>query len=333
MKKISFKILILSIISINLVEARKVKFAVDMSAETVSSSGVFIAGDFQKLAGFGEDWTATTTPLLREGLTNIYSIVVDILAPAKYEYTFLNGNQWYFVEAIPAESGVGYEFDNYRWMYVDSAGSDTLSLGALKFSGNAPVDKYLVRFLLDMQNQTVSPNGVHVAGSFNKWNTTDIRLYNFVDKVYEGIAYMPAGDNQFKFYNGNTLIDTETVPTGCASNGNRTVTVSADVVRDVVCFAACSSCNSAAVSKVQESQVVKLSPTLGTDFSVLQLNESLDNFTVTLSDYSGKKIRTFTGLTGSKFLIHRDNLPSGIYFIRTTTSDNLQISVNKLIFK
>ena len=333
MKRIAFIMLIIGMISINVAEARKVKFAVDMSAETVSSSGVFIAGDFQKVAGFGEDWTATTTLLTREGSSNIYSIVVDIPAPAKYEYTFLNGSQWYFVESIPAESGVGYELDNYRWIYVDSAGSDTLSLGAIKFSGNAPADKYLVRFLVDMQNQTVSPNGVHVSGSFNNWNTMDIRLYNFADKIFEGIAYIPAGENQYKFYNGNTLIDSETVPSGCASNGNRPIPVSADVVKDAVCFAACSSCNSAAVPKVQESQAVKLSPTVSTDFTVLHLTENTDNFSVTITDCTGKKIRTYSGLKGSELVIRRENIPSGMYFVRTESYDNSLTFVNKLIFK
>jgi alpha-amylase len=332
MKRIYSLILVLSILSMNVAIARKVKFAVDMSDETISSSGVFISGDFQKAAGLGEDFAAFT-PLTREGTTNIYSIVVDVPAPAKYEYTFLNGSQWYFVEAIPSESGVSYDFDNYRWMYVDSAGSDTLSLGAVKFSGNAPANKYLVRVLVDMQNQTVSANGVHVAGSFNNWNTTDIRLYNFVDKIYEGIAYMPAGENQFKFYNGNALLSTETVPVACASNSSRTITVSADVVKDVVCYAACSKCGSSAVPTVRSTTSVRLYPSMATTYAVLKMSQSLINYTVSVSDFSGRQISTYTGINGDTFTIPRENLPSGVYFVRTATSDNSLVSVNKLIFK
>jgi hypothetical protein len=334
MKRINLLILTLCLLSINFVNARKVKFAVDMSDETISSSGVFIAGDFQKAAGFGDDWTATTTPLTREGTTGIYSIVVDIPAPAKYEYTFLNGSQWYFVEAIPSESGVDYDFDNYRWIYVDEAGSDTLSSGAVKFSGNAPAGKYLVRVLVDMQNQTVSTNGIHVGGSFNNWNTTDLRLYNFVDKIYEGIAYMPAGINEFKFFNGNTLSATETVPTSCASDGNRSVTVSADVINDAVCYASCSSCSSSAVPKVQNSDnSVNLYPGVATSYSVLKLSQNLTNYSVSLCDLTGRQVRSYTGLNGNTLTINREYLPTGIYLVRTTSGDNEFVSINKLIFK
>jgi hypothetical protein len=332
MKKIGLLIFILSFLSIHFANARKVKFAVDMSNETVSSTGVFISGDFQKAAGLGEDFAAFT-PLTREGQTNIYSIVVDIPAPAKYEYAFLNGNQWYFVESIPYESGVDYEFDNYRWIYVDEAGSDTLNLGAVKFSGNAPSDKYLVRFLVDMQNQTVSSSGVHVAGSFNNWNTTDIRLYNFVDKIYEAVTYMPAGENQFKFYNGNTLISTETVPSSCAAEGNRTITVSADIIKDAVCYASCSACSPTTGLKVQTSNSGKLYPSIATTYTILKQSQSLANYTVSVYDLAGHKVRNYSGLYENTLTIERGNLPEGVYFVRTKTFDNELVSVFKFIFK
>jgi len=331
MRKINILIILLSLLSIKSATARKVKFAVDMSAETIASSGVFISGDFQKAAGLGENFVAFT-PLTREGTTNIYSIVVDIPAPAKYEYAFLNGNQWYYVEAIPVESGVDYEFDNYRWIYVDEAGSDTLSLGAVKFSGNAPAGKYLVRVLVDMQNQTVSTNGVHVAGSFNNLNTTDIRLYNFVDKIYEGIAYMSAGQNEFKFYNGNTLSTTETVPVTCAVNSSRTITVSADVIKDAVCFSSCSSCNSSAVPEVQASNKVTLYPSIGTTSVTLKLAQSMTNYSVSVYDFSGRTVRNYKGINGDTFKIERGSLTTGIYLIQTMNADNELVSVNKFIF-
>ena len=105
------------------------------------------------------------------------------------------------------------------------------------------------------------------------------------------------------------------------------------MVKDIVCYEVGSLCNSSSVPTVQESQAAKLSPSVGTDFSVLKFSESLDNFNAAICGYLRKKIRTFVGLSSSKSLIHRDDLSSGIYFVRTSTSDNSLISVNKLIFK
>jgi len=90
MKK-TFLILAL-ILSFSIVNAKKVKFSVDMTGQTISSYGVHVSGDFQTLAGYsGGDWASNTTLMAQEADTNIYSIVVDIPAFKKYEYKFLNG--------------------------------------------------------------------------------------------------------------------------------------------------------------------------------------------------------------------------------------------------
>jgi alpha-amylase len=94
------------------VSAKKVRFAVDMTGQTVSTTGVHVAGDFQEEAGFsGGDWQPNTTTMINEPGLEIYSVVVDIPAFTKYEYKFLNGDQWYDVEFVPVESRVGYNFE------------------------------------------------------------------------------------------------------------------------------------------------------------------------------------------------------------------------------
>ena len=95
--------------------AKKVKFAVDMDTNTVSPNGIHVTGDFQALAGFpGGDWTSNETVCTQEGTSTIYSVIVDIPAFAKYEYKFVNGDQFYEVEFVPVESRVGYDFDDNR---------------------------------------------------------------------------------------------------------------------------------------------------------------------------------------------------------------------------
>ena len=81
--------------------AKKVKFAVDMTGQTVNVTGVHISGDFQEAAGFvGGNWQPNTTLLSQDVGTEIYSVVVDIPAFTKYEYKFLNGDLWYELDTI-----------------------------------------------------------------------------------------------------------------------------------------------------------------------------------------------------------------------------------------
>src|SRR6185436_15682419 len=153
MKKILFIFLFLLVAGISV--AKKVKFAVDMTGQVLNVTGVHIGGDFQTLAGFaGGDWMPGTTPMTQEtGDTNIYSIVVDIPAFTKYEYKVINGDQWYEAEFVPLESRVGYNFNDNRWLWVDSLSNDTTFVGALLFSGNAPAGLKLLRVVVDMQNE------------------------------------------------------------------------------------------------------------------------------------------------------------------------------------
>ncbi|MFN8165894.1 MAG: hypothetical protein U0X76_06925 [Bacteroidia bacterium] len=71
------------------------KFAVDMTSQTINTTGMHISEVFRmKLA-----WALIGFQILPHGFrkvadTNIYSIIVDIPAFQLYEYKFLNGDQF-----------------------------------------------------------------------------------------------------------------------------------------------------------------------------------------------------------------------------------------------
>ena len=189
MKKV-FIVAILMLLSL-VSNAKKVKFSVNMSAQLVNTTGVHVAGDFQTIAGFaGGDWNSATTTLTPEvSNPSIYSIVLDIPAFAKYEYKYVNGDQFYEAEFVPQESRVGYNFNDNRWLYIDSLANDTTDIGALLFAGNAPEGKILVRYLVDMQLQSlVNGSGVHIAGDFQGWDAAKNILYSFGSNIFEVIC-------------------------------------------------------------------------------------------------------------------------------------------------
>ena len=232
-------------------QTRKVKFRVDMTGKTVSANGVHVAGNFQS-------WSPSTTALTQEGTSDIYSVVADVTENSVVEYKMINGNDWPDAEGVPAFSQVGNSVNggsnNNRWAFV-SAGNDTLVMDAVLFGGTAPSGKQAIRLAVDMAKATsVSSNGVSVAGSFQGWspgNTRMVNLFSADNKIYEVILYVSAGSYEYKFINGNSWSDAESVPSACGVGNdlNRTITVGSADETLKVCFGSCSACPSAPIPK------------------------------------------------------------------------------------
>ncbi len=237
-------------------QKRMVKFSVDMKNETVSANGVHVAGSFQ-------GWSPSATTLVQEGSSSIYSVYAEADENSVIEFKFINNNDWASgVESVPALSQKGHknngESNDNRWVWTGS-GSDTLMLPAFVFGGSAPDGQYAVRLAVDLQKESaVSSDGVHVAGSIQKaagfpeWNPSATRLANLynTNKIHEVILCVADGSYEYKFVNGNAWGSDESVPSSCATNNNRGVTVSgADVEVDKVCFGACEACPTAAIPK------------------------------------------------------------------------------------
>jgi hypothetical protein len=304
--------------------AKKVKFAVDMSNETLNPNGVHISGDFQVIAGYAEDWCAACTPLTQEGSSSIYSIVLDLPAFQKYEYKFVNGDQFYEAEFVPQESRVQYDFNDNRWIYVDSTANDTTYVGAIVFAANAPAGKYLVRYFVDMKNETVSSNGVHVAGTFNAWDASKIRLYHFENaplNIFEIIQYYSSALLMYKYYNGNTANTTEIVPAACGGGmEHRMTTISSDTILSTVCFSSCTACEPSSISGADVSSIV-LYPNPSSGNSILQNKSGKAIKQIAITDTQGRLIQTILQ-PHNNYILNFDHLASGAYFVAVLFEDN-----------
>lgn len=315
MKKLFFFFFLLSSI---ILSAKKVKFAVDMSGQIINPLGIHVTGDFQTAAGYiGGNWTSATLMNQEVSDTNIYSIVVDIPAFAKYEYKFMNGDQFYEAEFVPLESRVGYNFNDNRWIYVDSLANDTTFVGAIRFGGNAPRDKKLIRFYVDMANEIVSSNGVHVAGDFQNWNPVNTILYNFdSSSVYELICYVDSlSSYEYRYYNGNAIADSENVPSVCAVNYNRQFTSFNDSMMPIICFSSCGACITTAIPSKIISSDFELFPNPTTISATLQLNRFNENTKLIVTDFYGRLLRDISVQSSDAIQLNRDGLSPGIYFV------------------
>jgi hypothetical protein len=303
-------------------EAKKVKFSVNMQGQLVDTGGVHITGDFQNEAGYTPgDWDPGSTEMFQEvSDTNIYSLIVDIPAFTKYEYKFVNGIHGYQQEFVPLESRVNYNFIDNRWIYVDSLANDTLNIGAIRFGGNAPAGKNLVRFYVDMSLQTVSSNGVHVAGGFNNWNPASCIMYSFDAVVYEYIAYVDSGlsvAREHMFINGNTAGNTELLAGWCQNgNGYRETVTPTDVMLPVMCYTFCDACSTVNVAE-NAGILFGVYPNPSTEMLNVSLVKTSD-YILTVIDVTGREVYSNAVSGRGVVSIELSSFARGSYFVRVT---------------
>jgi hypothetical protein len=239
MKKSIFFLLFLSL-SLGTSYAKWVRFTVDMSGQTINPNGIHLSGNFQELLGFpGGDWNPGSTTMARMGTSDMYFVTLNMPAFRKYEYKVVNGNQFYEAEFVPEMSRVGYEFNDNRWIYVDSLNTDTTLLPAILFGGNAPAGQKMMRIYVDM-SQNPSAEKVYVSGTFNGFSENASRLYSFGNNLYETMVYNTAGVQAWKFRTPQGL---ENLSGTCTNaEGNRFFDLQTDTLLDQPCYQSCQAC-------------------------------------------------------------------------------------------
>ena len=141
----------------------------------------------------------------------------------------------------------------YDSCYACDAATGCTDENAQNYDADATIDdgscSYMVTLRVDMSQQDVSPNGVHVAGAFQNWDPAGTEMSTQGLGLYEITLQLTNGAYQFIYVNDSVWAGQETVPAECGiDNGfggfNRLVTVDgADMVLDVVCFGSCTACS------------------------------------------------------------------------------------------
>lgn len=312
-------------------QAKKIKFAVDMTGQTVSVNGVHLVGDFQAMIGLGPDWDPSKIQLSQEGSTALYSIILNLPAFRKYEYRFVNGDLSYEAEFVPEESRVGYNFNDNRWIYNDSLANDTTIIGAIVYSSNAPAGKKLIRYKVDMTYVYNLPStGVHVGTNYNSYDPVKLRMYSFANSVHEIINYVDAGAYTFRYFSSNTGNSSETVPTTCANGLNRSVTVSKDTVLTAVCFSGCSICPGLGIGE-REATPIALSVYPNPAHGSVRIQSGLGDIKqLKIISVTGQEVRQVV-LDESHTMVTVSDLQNGVYLLELTTAEGIKHTARLII--
>lgn len=312
-----------------------VTFRVDMNGVTPSADGVSVAGDFQSAIGQA-DFNPGDNILLQEGASGIYSTTLN-LPEGIYQYKFYNGNTINLAENVPAANAFGGTTNRYTPVFSDTTTEPFL------FSGSAPAGKELLEFSVNLQFFTPNDNGVFVAGDFQtaagfatNWTPGLSRMIDFMpfdfDQIYSIQTWVPAGTYLFKFTNGPTWGNVESVPPACGIGGdlNRQVVVSQGVPQEVVlCYSTCdASCVSVSNGELIETGFV-LMPNPANESALLRFNQANATFNVVMLDVTGRNVMTANNQV-QQMIIERNGLPAGIYILQIE-SEGI-VSSSKLIF-
>jgi len=226
-----------------------VRFRVDMSTQpAVNPVGVHVAGDFQDADG-GAEWQSGDNPLYDLDGNDVWEAYYSIGEATTVVFKYINGNDW----SNPNESISG-ACGNSEGNRVENVTEINTALPVYCFSQCDPCTQPAqvttqpaqVTFAVDMSLQTVSANGVHMAGNFasagySDWDPAGIELLDGDgDDIYEVTLALPNGSYQYKYVNGNAWGSDESVPGECAVGGNRGLTIeSSDPVTAQNCFLQC----------------------------------------------------------------------------------------------
>ncbi|MCF7918990.1 MAG: lamin tail domain-containing protein [Candidatus Cloacimonetes bacterium] len=155
----------------------------------------------------GDDWTWFDTEF-------------NVDAGANDEYM---GNMYGMIEGLYDYTyRYIYEGDDL-WYYADTIGNLTVNA--------APPEDVNITFAVDMQYQVVSPDGVHIAGSFQGWDPAATEMFDDdLDGIYTVTLVLLSGAyHEYKYVNGNAWGNDEWT--------NRTLTVpDVDTVLPTVLF-------------------------------------------------------------------------------------------------
>ncbi|MBM3448790.1 MAG: T9SS type A sorting domain-containing protein [Bacteroidetes bacterium] len=222
----------------------EVTFQLNMQGFTVNPNGVSIAGDFQ-------GWTPGVSFLTDTNADDIFEFTATLTEATTISYKFINGTTWAQEESVPSSCGVPNGFGGFNRTFVVPGNNIVLEPVCFSSCANCPaiVPQITAVFQVDMSNEIVSPNGVHLAGDFQGWNPTSILMNDMGGGLYE--AQISVDQNTiltYKFVNGNDWNSDENPPLDCATddgNGNTNrlfQTGTNNVIIGPVCFNQCSAC-------------------------------------------------------------------------------------------
>lgn len=186
-----------------------------------------------------------------------------------------------------------------------------------------PVD---VTFTVNMEQTTVSAEGVFLAGTFNSFPNPGLAMTDNGDQTWSvTVPLIPGEAVEFKYQNGTDGAEDDFPDSGCGTNNNRFLTVGdSDTALDLVCFNQCADCI-VGVEETAFATALSLFPNPTSNATSVTYNfaETVD-LDITVSNTIGQQLYT-ASLGAVQNGVHQIDLTkfaAGIYFVQMTDGTN-----------
>jgi hypothetical protein len=293
-----------------------VTLQVDMTNQTVSNDEVYVAGSFN-------GWNASESLMIPLG-NGIYQLPIAVNSGEEVMYKFINGTTW---ESVPAECGVSDGFGGYNRAFT--APNTNVEYAAVCFNECAAcivIPTVSLTLTVEMTEVTISPLGVHVAGTFNNFSPSATMMEEISPAVYRVTVEIAQNEQVFfKFINGNDFAGAETVPFECGTDDgfggyNRSVTSNEnDITMPSVCFSSCAPCFMGVQLDEQISPRVFPNPAQ----ELLNITCLRPMKTIMVTDARGKVVYSAFGI-GSTHVIDTHSWSSGVYHLMNSDGGSVR---------
>lgn len=130
----------------------------------------------------------------------IYWVTMNLAKGKEVQYKFIRGTWWNGVETVPLECANG---ETNRYFTVPET---NLVLPTVGYGICETISRYNITFSVDMSNEVVLPQEVHIAGNFTDafWDPSANTLAHTGNDIYSVTLSLPQKLYKYKFVNGST---------------------------------------------------------------------------------------------------------------------------------
>ena len=315
-------------------EGVDITWTVNMSEETVSDDGVYLAGGCCFSHGEYRMW---------DDKDEIYKLTIERQRGFAGHYTFTNGiclPGWSCKEDLQDE----YCGDpaSYNDRYLEAVEDDVTMEHCFGQCGDdgycePAVGPSLVTFMVDMAGEDIHEDGVMLSGTFSDW--VDLSLTHVGDEEYAITVELMPGLHQWKYKNGPSVWESLEEGESCTlsedtgSGGlyiNRFLDLAEgeeDIVLESTCFSHCDNCETllSAVEEAGESPSYMVYPTVSDRQFTVQFVENSDS-QINLFAADGRLVQAIENLGDMEVHLDVSTLESGLYFVQVVTQGSMQVT-------
>jgi hypothetical protein len=310
-----------------------VTFQVDMNNYGVAFTTPEVNGTFN-------GWCGNCSAMSDANSDNIWDVTVPVVGDT-FEFKFSHDN-WTGQEALTEGLPCTITTNGFTNRLLVVIGDTTLPVVCWDecIGCGTPPDTANVTFRVDMRGYTGTYTTPEVNGTFNGWcGSCNAMTDANNDSIWEITVGIAADSIEFKFSHDNwtgqeDLTDsstcTKTTIDGTSIFVNRFEFLNGDVVLPVVCWDACEACeNSVGVEDLNIGSSLSLYPNPSNDILNVRMDNSNENYSITLTDMLGKSVMSTT-LRGSELTtINTSNLSEGLYLM--TVTNEISVYTTKVV--